>query len=105
MSPNQKQPIIDSHIHLWPLPDANPENHAWMSSVPSLVNKQHSVSDYLNAISLDPSSDVQGFIFVEVDSNLDPSASQVEDWAWGPLKELRFLRRLVEGRPEYGDGF
>ena len=105
MSPSKKQPIIDSHIHLWPLSDANPENHVWMSSVPSFLNKQHSVSDYLGATSSDPTSDVQGFMFIEVDRNLDASASRVEDWAWGPLKELRFLRRLVECRPEGDEGF
>lgn len=105
MPPAKKQPIIDSHIHLWPLADANPENHAWMSSVPPLLNKQHSVSDYLKATYLDPSSDVRGFVFIEVDRNHGSSASRVEDWAWGPLKELRFLRRLVEGQWSSEEGF
>ena len=105
MSPTKKQPIIDSHIHLWPRSDANPENHAWMSCVPPLLNKQYSVSDYLDATSADPSSDVQSFIFIELDRNLDRSASCIEEWAWGPLKELRFLRRLVERRPEGAEGF
>lgn len=105
MSPTKKQPIIDSHIHLWPLQDANLENNAWMSSAPPLLNTQHSVLDYLGATSSDPSSDVLGFIFVEIDRNLDPSASRIEDCAWGPLKELRFLRRLIEGRPEGDEGF
>lgn len=91
------QPIIDSHVHLYPLSDANAENHAWMVSVPALL-KNFDINEYTKA-STRPNAEyeVKGLVFIEVDRNLDPGAERVEDWAWGPLKEIRYLRNVVEG--------
>lgn len=95
------QPIVDSHVHLYPLSDANAENHAWMASVPALL-KNFEINEYVKA-STRPNADyeVKGLVFIEVDRNLNPSAERVEDLAWGPLKEIRYLRGVVEGENGY----
>jgi L-rhamnono-1,4-lactonase len=90
------------------------------------LQKQHGISDYNTATS---ASQVQpsGFIFVETDRylpipKLDIGEDQItligkdeelkkavsqklEKWAHEPFEELRFLRRIVEAKPEDGDGF
>lgn len=72
-----------------------------MASVPTLL-KNFDINEYIK-VSRRPMADyeVQGLVFIEVDRNLDASAEKVEDWAWGPLKEIRYLRSVVEG--ENGD--
>ena len=78
------------------------------------LSKRHGISDYLAITSPQPA----GFIYVETDRYLacaEPSIADsdsneaVKDklraWAKEPLEEVRFLRRIVEGRPEGGDGF
>jgi len=97
----EPQPIIDSHVHLFPLGDANAENHAWMATLPAML-KKHDIEDYVKVSARENADyDVKGVVFVEVDRNVNPLAEKVEDWAWGPLKELRYLKQVVEG--ENGD--
>jgi len=91
------QPIIDSHVHVFPLSDANADNHAWMASVPTML-KSHDMEEYTKAsMRNNVDYEIEGIIFVEADRNVNPLAERVEDWAWGPLKELRYLKRVVEG--------
>ena len=75
--------------------------------------KRHGISDYLSITSPPPS----GFIYVETDRYL-PSSSpdiqdadgqeevrrKIEEWAKELLEEIKFLRRIVEGKTEEGDG-
>jgi len=77
--------------------------------------KRHGISDYLTITSPQPS----GFIYVETDRYLPsvepPSINESDNdedvkaklrtWAKEPLEELCFLARIVEGKPEEGDGF
>ncbi|KAG9188390.1 L-rhamnono-1,4-lactonase [Alternaria panax] len=106
--------ILDTHIHLWPSTATSSSDHGWMSPGHQLA-KRHGISDYLAITSPQPS----GFIYVETDRYL-PSAEppninesnsdddlkdKLRSWAKEPLEELRFLARIVEGRPEEGDGF
>jgi len=78
------------------------------------LSKRHGISDYLSITSPQPA----GFIYVETDRYLasaEPSISdsdsdedvkgKLRQWAKEPLEEVAFLRRIVEGRPEGGDGF
>jgi hypothetical protein len=80
-----------------------------------MLAKRHGISDYLAITSPQPA----GFIYVETDRYL-PSASppaitstdsdeaissKLREWAKEPLSELKFLARIVEGRPDEGDGF
>lgn len=110
--------ILDSHIHLWPSTATTPKDHGWMT--PDLfLAKRHGIQDYRTVVqSSNAASSLQGFIYVETDRYLptktpkiDPNASKkdtrkiLEDWAKAPLDELQFLRRIVEERPEEGDGF
>ena len=63
-----------------------------------ILSKQHILSDYTAVSSSCPPS---GVIYVETDRRLqDPSSSSLETWAAEPIKELQFLRSIVEG--EYG---
>jgi len=103
------QKIFDTHIHLWPSTALTPTNHAWMTPGHALA-KRHGISDYLAITTPQPT----GFIYVETDRYLpsstpqDSGTAEVEDvlreWAKEPLDELRFLRRIVEGESEEGDG-
>jgi L-rhamnono-1,4-lactonase len=96
MSP--KYPILDSHIHLWPASAADENGHAWMKDPDFILSKQHILSDYTAASSSHPPT---GVIYVETDRKLrDPSSSPLEAWAAEAIKELQFLRSIVEG--EYG---
>jgi L-rhamnono-1,4-lactonase len=96
MSPNY--PILDSHIHLWPASAADENGHAWMNDPDFILSKQHILSDYTAASSSCPPT---GVIYVETDRRLqDPSTSSLETWAAEAIKELQFLRSIVEG--EYG---
>jgi L-rhamnono-1,4-lactonase len=114
--------ILDTHIHLWPSTATSSTNHRWM--VPGhILCKRYGVSDYL-AITNAAST---GFIYVETDRYLPSSTPNISDketaaissdssakdaaiqklmeWAHEPLEELKFLRRIVEGTPNEGDGF
>jgi L-rhamnono-1,4-lactonase len=100
------QAILDSHIHLWPNSAANPESHPWMTK-DGYLTEQKSIDDYVNQTSPASGSDstpydIRGFIYVETDRTVLKSGSNedVQNWAAGPLQEIAFLRRVVEGRPE-----
>jgi L-rhamnono-1,4-lactonase len=100
------QTIIDSHIHLWPASAANPAAHGWME-VGALLTKQYSIQDYneILASATSPSTfTVAGFVYVETDRAIGPG-EDVDSWAAEPLREISFLRRIVEGKPEPGEGF
>ncbi|KAI5252611.1 hypothetical protein E4T42_03339 [Aureobasidium subglaciale] len=91
-------PIIDSHIHLWPASAADQDGHAWMSDPDFVLSKQHILSDYTAASSSNSPASV---VYVETDRRLqDPSSSALETWAAEAIKELQFLRSIVEG--DYG---
>ncbi|PSK48660.1 hypothetical protein B9Z65_71 [Elsinoe australis] len=92
-------PIIDSHVHLWPESAANADGHAWMGVVTQLA-KQHVLSDYRRAAKHESSSDVKvdGIVYVETDRKYQADTSKpLEQWAKGPLDEIKFLRSIVEG--------
>ncbi len=105
--------IIDSHIHLWPGTATQPEHHGWMTPGHQLA-KQYGIEDYISIAGPRP----EGFIYVETDRYLpsfEPGIEENDDlreklkkltlWAQEPLRELKFLRRIVEGEPMPGDGF
>ncbi|THY78699.1 hypothetical protein D6C86_01331 [Aureobasidium pullulans] len=95
---SSKHLILDSHIHLWPASAADANGHAWMSDPDFILSKQHILSDYTSASSANPPT---GVVYVETDRRLeDPSSSSLESWASEAVKELQFLRSIVEG--DYG---
>jgi L-rhamnono-1,4-lactonase len=105
------QKILDSHIHLWPKSAANTKSHGWMQPGEHLT-EQYSIQDYLSATSSKTSTsagkfDLQGFVYVETDRAIKPGgeSEDVRIWAEQPLREIAFLRRIVEGTPEEGEGF
>lgn len=76
--------------------------------------KRHGIEDYKAITKPKP----EGFVYVETDRYLpstspeiDAAASaeeqrrQLAEWAKEPLEEIKFLRRIVQGTPEEGDGF
>ena len=88
-------PIIDSHIHLYPASEAS--QLAWCNDSHEL-HGQRSIDEYKAATASAPS--LLGFVFVETDRN-----SSVSEDGWElPLKEVEFLRRVVEGTPREGEG-
>ncbi|KAF2430195.1 amidohydrolase 2 [Tothia fuscella] len=107
------QTILDSHIHLWPHSAANSNSHGWMKPGEHLT-RQYSIEDYLIATSTAISEhststesneyDLKGFIYVETDRMVQKTTSDdVHIWAAEPLREIAFLRRMVEGTPEDGE--
>ena len=71
-----------------------------------ILTKQYSVNDYILATSKRRDQfDIKGFVFVETDARVDDSKADVRGWAEEPLKEIAFLRRLVEGDISLGEGF
>ncbi|KAF1954624.1 hypothetical protein CC80DRAFT_389134, partial [Byssothecium circinans] len=116
--------LLDTHIHLWPSTATSPTDHAWMSPGHKLAQR-HGISDYQATTSSSPVQP-KGFVYVETDRflpALSPDLSALGEkaeggeesgekadqvlrqWAKEPLNELKFLRRIVERRPEEGDGF
>ncbi|KAH6433494.1 hypothetical protein HBI59_173460 [Parastagonospora nodorum] len=104
------QKILDSHIHLWPSTSTTSSAHAWMKPGHFLA-KRHGITDYL-AVADDS---VKGFVYVETDRYLpsstpdfDTAGSDVKEklsqWAHEPLSEVKFLKRIAEGKTEDGDG-
>lgn len=100
------QPIIDSHIHLWPAEMANEYGHAWMTPGMPLA-KPHLLSRYRKAAGQSGSSQsepkVGGVVYVETDVRYDEPNEDVAKWAKGPLDEIKFLRRAVEGQYDSQD--
>ncbi|KAF2231670.1 hypothetical protein EV356DRAFT_489937 [Viridothelium virens] len=102
--------LIDSHIHLWPAAEANPDQHAWMKYVSPLA-KQCSVGEYLHSTDENIQKPIQdrqlkGFVYVETDRRLveEETEKGLEAWTSKTLDELRWLRRIVEGTPRAGEG-
>ena len=99
-------PIIDSHVHVFPASEL--DTFAWYKPDSPLA-KQHSVAEYKAAAS-PAGAALRGFIFIETDRvNGDAEKKGVghEDeagWERGPLRELAWMRRLVEGAPRDGEG-
>lgn len=99
MSKPQRK-IIDSHVHLWPLETANEDGHTWMP--PGMpIAKAQLPADYLAATKSDgQGSNVHGLVFIETDIRYETSEDDIPVWAKGPLDEITFIRRIVDG--EYG---
>jgi L-rhamnono-1,4-lactonase len=99
-----RQAVVDSHIHLWPRETANEEGHAWMTPGMPLA-KEHLLKDYYAASQQDGSSksdvEVQGVVYIETDVRQDSRASDIATWAQGPLEEILFVRKVIEGA--YGE--
>ncbi|KAL1612834.1 L-rhamnono-gamma-lactonase [Paraconiothyrium brasiliense] len=107
--------ILDSHIHLWPSTATSSTDHGWMT--PDLfLAKLHGIQEYDAATASAPVQPF-GFVYVETDrylpstflsinsdSSLEEQSERMRDWARAPLQELEFLRRLVEGKVQEGDG-
>ena len=102
MSPS----IIDAHIHLWPKSAANATSHGWMKSNDHLA-KQYSIENYLvSAQSHQVNPNVKGFVYVETDRRLEEALqTNIAQYAAEPLEEIKFLRRIVEGRSAGREGF
>ena len=65
------------------------------------LTKQHILDDYYKASEQDPQTHVQGVIYIETDRRLqDPNGQEIDQWAAQPIKEIEFLRSIVEG--QYG---
>ncbi|KAH9863758.1 hypothetical protein J1614_009690 [Plenodomus biglobosus] len=105
--------ILDSHIHLWPGTATTSKHHGWMSEGHFLA-KRHGIQDYIGVATPKP----WGFVYVETDrylpsptpetqgiENDEETREELEIWARQPLEELKFLRRIVEGKCQDGDGF
>ncbi|KAF1943514.1 hypothetical protein EJ02DRAFT_433090 [Clathrospora elynae] len=107
--------ILDSHIHLWPATACAATNHGWMTPSHQLA-KRHGIEDYVKVTGPRPEG---GFVYVETDrylASLEPELKdgqgeeeewrrKIAEWAKEPLEEVKFLRRIVEGKGEEGDGF
>ncbi|KAF2493611.1 hypothetical protein BU16DRAFT_551406 [Lophium mytilinum] len=114
--------LLDTHIHLWPTSACNASSHTWMAppdpQTPHPLATRHGISDYNAATSSSPTQP-SAFIYVETDRALPTPSPPIESsaaafsirralekWAAEPLEELRFLRRIIEGKPQgEGDGF
>lgn len=93
-------PIIDSHVHLWP---ASEMSSLGICSSGGPFNTQMSVAEYKR--SANSSSNLIGFVFVEVDRKNDVEAVQRDGAGWeGPLQEIRYLKRIALGQPLEGEG-
>jgi hypothetical protein len=99
--------ILDTHIHLWPSTSTTSAAHGWMTPG-NFLAKRHGISDYLAVAQPNP----DGFVYVETDRYLPVSAPdfkgdvevELKEWAHEPLEEIKFLRRILEGNTEDGDG-
>ncbi|KAJ6784355.1 hypothetical protein PWT90_10372 [Aphanocladium album] len=93
-------PIIDSHIHLYPSSEI--DNLAWAKPDHPLYG-QKSIEQYKEATKSTPS--LLGFVFVETDRKHDLESGAADGSGWdGPLREVRWLRRIALGEPKDGEG-
>lgn len=64
--------------------------------------KPHLLLDYCKASKLDDAHSkeyaVDGVVYIETDVRYDPPSGDVSNWAKGPLDEVTFLRKMVEGK-------
>lgn len=69
------------------------------------LTRQFSIEDYVSASKSDPA--LSGFVYVETDRRLDAFNAHDEnfDWANETFEEVKWLRRIVEGKPDEGEGF
>ncbi|PTB68096.1 hypothetical protein BBK36DRAFT_1167373 [Trichoderma citrinoviride] len=99
-------PVIDAHIHIYP--ESEVPNLAWCTPDHPLSG-QFSLDQFKRAARSAPS--LLGFVFVETDRkhDLDAIVSGTDDAAreagWdGPLREVRWLKRVALGEPLPGEG-
>ncbi|KAF2765458.1 hypothetical protein EJ03DRAFT_207538 [Teratosphaeria nubilosa] len=100
-----QQRVIDSHIHLWPPETSNENGHSWMTPGMPLA-KPHLLERYYSAPQQKESSEsdvkVEGVVYVETDVRHDtPASADLATWAKGPLDEILFVRKVIEGH--YGE--
>ncbi|EHK98183.1 hypothetical protein M7I_5944 [Glarea lozoyensis 74030] len=98
MTDPKPYPIIDSHIHLYPSSEIS--QLAWNTDTTSPLHTQHSIDEYKTAT--DTPSNFEGFIFLETDRINDLSKG-AEGWEY-PIREIEFLRRIIEDEPREGEG-
>jgi L-rhamnono-1,4-lactonase len=100
----ETEKILDSHIHLWPHSAASASGHSWMKPGAPLT-RQFSIENYMAANKNEPS--LEGFVYVETDRKLEKCHADDESFQWASetFREIRFLRRIVEGAPLEGEGF
>lgn len=93
------QPIIDSHIHLYPA--AHIASLNWTSDLPKdhVLNRQNSIQEYRAATEAHAKA-VRGFIFLETDRKSGLDATQWND----ALDEVDLLVRMARGTPREGEG-
>lgn len=108
--------ILDSHIHLWPSTATSELDHAWMKPG-FILTKRHGIQEY-DAATATAAAQPAGFVYVETDRYLqfptpraipptahpEDHALQLKIWAHAPLNECAFLRRIVTGAVQSGDG-
>lgn len=94
-------PVIDSHIHLWPLSEVS------SLSREQPEEQQRSVSDYKGAVAKSTPS-LLGYVFIEADrknNHPEPNGEADEEKSWeAPLQEVRWMRRLVTQETKEDDG-
>ncbi len=88
-----KMPIIDSHIHVYPLSQI--DTLAWCKPGHPLAG-QRSVEQYRAAAD---DGELRGFIFIETDRKNGDG----KDWEQ-PLAEVEWLARIATGRARPGEG-
>jgi L-fuconolactonase len=91
-----KNPIVDTHVHLW---DPGRVRYPWLADVPSL-NRPHLLADYKAATA---GLDVEKMVFVQCEADF---AQYVEEVAWVTEQAAmdRRLRGIVAWAPlEKGD--
>lgn len=100
------QLTIDSHVHLIPHSAANRASHTWLHAGHPL-QRQWSVSDYVATLVpglTQAHADFKGFVYVETDRALGlANSADFQRWD-GPLEEISFLRRIVEGNAHENEG-
>lgn len=96
--------IIDSHIHLWPEETSHEQAHTWMTPGMPLA-KPHLLGNYRSAAETNAAANgntrIKGVVYIETDVWYDSPSADLATWAEGPLAEILFLRKVVEGR--YGE--
>ncbi|KAJ2901484.1 L-rhamnono-gamma-lactonase [Zalerion maritima] len=98
-------PILDSHIHLYP--ESELDSLTWYTGPEHPLAQQRTPDLYKRVIAgAKPASGTErpfmGAIFVETDRKHD-IVSDPPNYD-GPLAELAWLRRIVEGKPKDGEG-
>jgi L-fuconolactonase len=91
-----KNPIVDTHVHLW---DPGRVRYPWLADVPSL-NRPHLLADYKAATA---GLDVEKMVFVQCEADFAQYAEEVA-WVTEQAAMDRRLRGIVAWAPlEKGD--